>query len=189
LLVKTAPQHADTFVLSWIAERCTETGALQATVDIFEFLTDYRLNLKEAYSYAEEEETSPRINVDLRSKGDHHALMELWTKQLRPRLDLDIANQVLSIVVARLRARHNVYRTWRSAERTWDTDTFARSAIEPHDQDKYPDALDVLIDAARDSLEWIIGHAPTEGQAWLQRLAREEAPLLRRLAVHGLTVP
>ncbi len=68
-----------------------------------------------------------------------------------------------------------------------DGDSFSRAAIESHKQDKYPQALDVLIDAARDALEWLAQNDASLFSAWCEQMIRAEAPLLRRLAIHGMT--
>src|SRR5207249_4314125 len=52
--------------------------------------------------------------------------------------------------------------------------------------DKYPQALDVLIDAARDAMEWLAQKDVSLFSAWCEQLIRAEAPLLRRLAIHSM---
>ena len=77
---------------------------------------------------------------------------------------------------------------WQEANREWNPASHGRSAIEPHEQDKYPKAVDVLIDAARDCLEWLALNRPQTAAQWCDQLAGAETPLLRRLAVHTLSV-
>ena len=47
--------------------------------------------------------------------------------------------------------------------------------------------LDVLIDAARDCLEWLVSNRVDVAEQWCNRLVHSDAPLLRRLAVHALS--
>ncbi|MFZ1548598.1 MAG: DUF4020 domain-containing protein, partial [Candidatus Nitrotoga sp.] len=49
-------------------------------------------------------------------------------------------------------------------------------------------ALDVLIDAGRDTLEWLALNQPALFGAWLEQLVVSDIPLFRRLAIHALTV-
>jgi hypothetical protein len=64
--------------------------------------------------------------------------------------------------------------------------SYRRSAIEPHEQDRYTEASDVLIDAARDAMEWLGANHPTQLDARIDYLSRSRLPLLRRLAVHAV---
>jgi hypothetical protein len=64
---------------------------------------------------------------------------------------------------------------------------FSRSAIEPHPQDNMPEAVGLLIDAARDCLESLLAGDREAGFAYLRLWADADVPLLRRLAVHGWT--
>lgn len=73
------------------------------------------------------------------------------------------------------------------ASRERDPVSYDRSAIEPHEQDQYPKAVDVLIDAVRDTLEWLATNEPALLDGWVDRLATSDAPLLRRLAIHSIT--
>ena len=83
--------------------------------------------------------------------------------------------------------RHTTLCTWQKADRNWDPESDSRSVIEPHEQDRYPRAIDVLIDAARDCLEWLLLNEADVATQQCIRLVRSDAPLLRRLAVHGLS--
>ena len=47
--------------------------------------------------------------------------------------------------------------------------------------------MDVLIDAARDCLEWLVSNQLDAVERWCDRLVGADAPLLRRLAVHGVS--
>ena len=62
-----------------------------------------------------------------------------------------------------------------------------RSAIEPHDQNAWRQAIDVLIDAARDCLEWLAGNDSCTAERWCEELVASNVPLLRRLAVHAVS--
>jgi len=47
--------------------------------------------------------------------------------------------------------------------------------------------MDVLIDAARDILEWTVAHKPEHARNMIEEWVESDIPLLRRLAVHGMT--
>src|SRR5690606_30962616 len=61
-----------------------------------------------------------------------------------------------------------------------------RSAIEPHEQDRYPGSIDTLIDCARELIEWLLAHHSDEADQLITEWTRSDIPILVRLAVHGL---
>ena len=120
-------------------------------------------------------------------RADHWSLNEVWTKHLKP-LHARVAQPLLSGIARRLEEMHGELAAWDKASREWDPVSYGRSAIEPHEQDRYPEAVDVLIDAARDALEWLAGSSPALLGAWIEKLVTSDVPLLRRLAIHAITV-
>ena len=67
-------------------------------------------------------------------------------------------------------------------------DYISRSAIEPHAQDISVEDIDILINVARDSLEWLASNQATSAALWCDLIINSDIPLLRRLAVHTLSV-
>ncbi|MFK5689196.1 SIR2 family protein [Ornithinimicrobium sp. LYQ92] len=122
---------------------------------------------------------APRFEVVF--AGDDHWLDEAWKKVFIPLLPQH-APELLDLAVRQLRDAH---RLGGALQPGFDGLTFGRSAIEPHSQDDFRDAADVLIDIARDSLEHLLHTSPRETAAMVERLARAKEPLLRRLAVHA----
>ena len=119
----------------------------------------------------------------------------LWTEQtvgnnpskIVQRLTAQVAEPLLGIVIRRLEEQHLTLRAWQKANREWDPESFHRSAIEPHEQNGRPRATDVLIDAARDCLEWLAANQAGTATRWCDQLVGSEVPLLRRLAMHTLS--
>ena len=64
---------------------------------------------------------------------------------------------------------------------------FYRAAIEPHKQNWHPRANDVLIDVARDCLEWLILNKTEATLQWCDQSIKSEVLLLRRLAIHTIS--
>ena len=113
-----------------------------------------------------------------------YQIRTLWEQCLKPNLP-EIAERLLERSVWRLEERHSLIGAW-EGEHTLDSDTFSRPAIEPHEQDRYPEGIDALIDIARDCLEWLAVNQPDAVKLWSERYTCSPAPLLRRLAVHIL---
>ena len=74
-----------------------------------------------------------------------------------------------------------------SGNRHWNATSYGRSAVEPHEQDRHPEATDIVIDVARDCLEHLASERQVVASIWCDRLVREDAPILRRLTVHMLS--
>jgi len=189
ILLASAPAYADHHVLMWLAERCAREGLVDLTLKMFLAMSEYRLNVKPGFTWPDEEARERRrpLDADCPLRADHWSLNEVWTKHLRPHL-AKIAQPTLSAVTLRLQEMHGELSAWDKATREWDPISYRRSAIEPHDQDQYSEAVDVLIDAARDTLEWLAAKSPALLGAWIERLVTSDVPLLRRLAIHAMTV-
>ena len=187
LLLATAPQNADAYPLHWLAERGAKLGDFQSILHIFAHMAAWHLEAKPRFSLASEGLAGQTTRVDMHTpiRADHWNLQEVWQTHLMPHLD-SLAAPILSIVVTHLQQKHATQSLWQMADREWDRDSSHRSAIEPHEQDDYPQALDVLIDAARDAVAWLAQHDTTLFAAWCEQLIRADAPLLRRLALHGM---
>lgn len=188
-LVACLPTNADHHVLAWLAARCAKQGSIQLALEVFLFMGSHRLTIKPGFDWSgdEHEVEATCFEVLTPLRGDHYTLNEVWEKHLKPNLVV-IAHPLLSGVARRLEDRHHSLLAWNKAGRGWDELTWGRSAIKPHAQDQYHEPIDVLIDAARDTLEWLALDQPTLLDAWMERLVVSDVPLLRRLAIHSLTV-
>ncbi len=189
LLLASSPAHTDHHVLMWLAERCAGQGCVELTLKVFMAMSEHRLSVKPAFAWPDDESKERRRPLDAECplRADHWSLNEVWAKHLRPNL-ARVAQPLLSGVSLRLEEMHGDLTAWGKASREWDPVSYARSAIEPHEQDKYPEAVDVLVDAARDALEWLAANSPALLGAWIERLVTSNVPLLRRLAIHAITV-
>jgi len=167
--------------------RAIRQGAISAAAQLFTYLTKPRLLLEKALMWPEEEaENKVRVDARLEFLGDYHLLNDVWEKMLRPRLS-EMAFCLWPNVAQNLNQAYQLSHSWGKAGRRWDPLSWHRSAIEPHEQDKYPHMEDVLINAARDCLEWALENVPLVGQAWIETLSAMEPMLARRLAVHGIS--
>jgi hypothetical protein len=67
----------------------------------------------------------------------------------------------------------------------WEPMSFARSAIEPHEQNRASRKWGLVVDVARDLLDWVIEHRPTHAQRIIDGWLAATPPLLKRLAIYG----
>lgn len=189
ILLASAPAQADHHVLMWLAERCAVHEVVHLTLKVFLFMGEHRLTIKPGFVWYDQEkiEHGRRLDVACPLRTDHWTLNEVWIKHLKPQMPT-VVQPLLSGVTRRLENIHHDFMAWDKSSREWDPISYGRSAIEPHEQDQHPEAIDVLIDAARDTLEWIAANAPALLDAWIERLVTSDVPMLRRLAIHAITV-
>jgi len=175
------------FEYSELLKRAIKQEAITAAVQLFTHLTRPSLSLEKALMWPEDEAES-KVKVDARFKflGDYHRLNDVWEKMLQPRLS-EIIFSLWPNIVQNLNQAYQLSHSWGKAGVSWDPLSWHRSAIEPHEQDEYPKMEDVLINAARDCLEWALENIPLVGQAWIETLSAMEPILAGRLAVHGIS--
>lgn len=187
LLIAYAPPHVDEHALMWLAERCGRQGAVVPAMEVFLFMGAHQFAIKPGFVWpsVDEEDHGNRFEVQTILNADHWGLNEVWTKHLKPNL-VAIAQPLLAGITRRLEIIHHGLLAWDKANHDWDPASWRRAAIEPHKHDEYPEAIDVLINAARDALDWFAANQPTLLKAWIERLIGSDVPLLRRLAIHGM---
>jgi hypothetical protein len=186
LLLAGLPGRSETLPLTWLAEKAVEIGDYSLALIVYDRLTDLQLSLAPGLmpdaSDTSSFETS--FEVDIRPTGDTYQLSKLGDVLCSSMEEL--GHNMLSIVTTKLSHAHALACSWSKAATEWDPSSFKRAAIEPHDQDRYPDSLDPLIDMARDCLKHIMTEESDDRQYWCGRLASSDAPLLRRLAVFAV---
>ena len=168
-------------VLAWLAERCGEAGLSEEVVKIFGCMADTPLQFSQGSRWPRGGDKETRPSANSIPISSHHDLNTVWEKCLKPRLE-SVAESLLSSASNCLEAQYRTLSVWDEREQL----IFQRQAIEPHEQNRFPEAIDVVIDAARDSLEWLAEHRPESAVRWCGQLVSMKPPLLRRLAVHGL---
>ena len=186
LLLTTAPPQPDSYFLLWLGERCMEADLTDRLLDVFREMSAVKTSVKQRLTISQDD-PGPSTTAEVVQIHKHYTLDELWEKGLKPNLN-EVAEPLLDQLVDSFTSRHRTLCAWQTAERDWDPDSYGRSAIEPHEQDAYPQSMDVLIDAARDSLEHLLTTQPQIAAAWCDQLIRSDVPILRRLAVHALTL-
>ena len=168
----TARSH-EHYVLAELGMRCICHGDYASLLQIFDVMTATRLSLKSDFPLDDDEEIPIRAGLPM--IGASYALRDLWEQSLRPNLS-EIAEPLLTQAVNRLKERHRALRPWGHEE--------SRPAIESHGQNSGYDTPNILIDVARDCLEWLVENQAQAAASWRDQIAASEVPLLRRLAIH-----
>lgn len=114
--------------------------------------------------------------------GQQFWLQQAWSERIEPYLDGATAAEIVRLVERNLVLHYRRYHTLVAPSR--DPYSFHRSAIQPHEQDSYPDAIDVLVDILRDCLAFMAGADSPIVDETMSRWFGSEYALFRRLAVH-----
>lgn len=184
LLIQTSPSGF-IYYLQALATKSAQMGSHFATLQIFARMIEDRLYIGEGLPYQEENGTEVRCRPEIKIPFScpHWHLNEVWSHVLKPHLDI-LATPILSLMVSKLESRHRTFSQWGRANRNWCIESYSRSGIEIHEQ--FPDSIDVIIDAARDALEWISQNDQPLLISWCDHLIRSDPPLLRRLALFSI---
>ncbi len=187
LLLESAPEKADRHVFMWLAERCGALGLVDEALSLFLQMCVHKFDLKRSYGWRESEgdEEHSDLTAECSLQTDHWSLNKVYRDEIQPHL-VTLAQPLLSGVLHRLERMHADSTAWSGSQDDWDSMSYRRSAIELHEQDRYPEASDVLIDAARDALDWLAANRPELLDAQIEYLSTSRIPLLRRLAVHAV---
>jgi len=177
LALQNAPGSQDELLDMLLAE-ANWGNNLHAALTLFEDRT--RPVLKSAISFGDTD--TARFDVDL--PGDEFWLSKAWSKVFVPMLNEHLAPIMASVEEQITR----VYRTLRSLNSEFDSISFRRSAIEPHEQDSFRDPISVLIDAARDCIEYALTHDIARADRRIEDWITRKEALFQRLAVHSWTV-
>lgn len=177
LVLQNAPTREHDLLDMMLVDKDWSTN-FDVALMVFEDRT--RPHLKRAFDLGGSAD-QPRFEINL--CGDEHWLTDNWTKIFMPRVDQHFG-QLLSLATEQI---SRVYRSLRGLdpEGSFDPISFSRSAIEPHEQDSHRDPIDVLIDAARDSIEAALSHNLPLAEGYLEIWSTSPHTILRRLAIHG----
>ena len=191
VLLRTAPETISQSecgqILFDLGGCCIKHQLWDDLLHIFNFLSRNSLNIDENLLWNQSPDVPmSRMPTEVLLIRDHYSLDRFWNAYLQPNLDR-VAESVLEKHVSRWEEMHSTLLGWGETNERWDPLSSPRYAIEPHDQNLDSESFDVLIDAMRDSLEWLIKNKTQIAEQWCVRLARSASPLLRRLAVHGIS--
>ena len=187
LLLETAPADMNWPMWLEISKRCNDQNLMPALLQIFAAMLKSRLLLEPSFTYPSDDGDNQllSIEVNLPLICDLSILNELWVKGLKPNL-AQVAEPLLSLVVRYFEDRHRTLSMWQQPD---EGDYISRPAIESHHQNEMiVEDIDILTDAARDSLEWLASNQADVAASWCDLLIASDIPRLRRLAVHTLPV-
>lgn len=185
ILLETMPTYTSD-ALDYLLINCHWPVERPAALLLMDHLTSPHLTVQPIFPrWRDPDEADTRqVRPEVSVRGKQYWLAQAWQTIFAPHLD-EVADELVDIASCSLSKAHDLLAAFAGASHDWDPSSFGRSAIEPHEQDQHPDSMDVVIDIARDSLEHVLEHSAAIGSGLLASWTDSDAPLLRRLAVHG----
>ncbi len=169
--------------LGYLLKSCRHPDDKRVAVLLFIHLTNPSLKLEPHYKFSEND--GEIVDADVSIQEEHYWLNESWTTYFKPNLG-DYATMLVPIVETQLRVAHYLLFNFGKANQDYDPLTIRRPAIEPHQQNDHSGHNLVLIDAARDILEYLIVNNPELANGLIKSWSESCIPILERLAVHGM---
>ncbi|WP_196606688.1 SIR2 family protein [Pectinatus frisingensis] len=180
ILLRTYIPGCQIYWLTQIGEKCLNSGI---AIQIFEFFTRPSVDFSENY-FVELYPTSHKVFSEvslLNGKNEYYFLRNIWEKsinsniaKLYPRLVMLLPNRLMEIYYI--------------SEDIGGIDFISRyrTAIEQSRGDNIYADFDVIIDATRDLLDWIIVNKEQLAVRLLNQWICSEVPILKRIAVYGM---
>ena len=186
VLLVNIPETGDLDALLWLAKRCAKSNLIDSVVRIFLSMAEHQLTVSERPFAAIEQENKSNRQIGYSMRCSEYALRTVWDNHLKNELS-NIDELLMEGAVNRIEYIHRDLMTWGQGSFGYDSISWHRSAIEIHEQDRFPKNIDVVIDVVRDYLEMTCSKSGG-AEIWIGRLVQSKAPILRRLAIHGMSI-
>ena len=186
LLLASDPMVRHDIVLPRLSERCAEARLTGSLLEIFDAMSKGRLVLR-SYNANAVDDAATFFVREVEPPYDHHLLNPVWNDRLKPMLKRDRRTSTYDLSPEFGEAAQKRFTSGKWRTRIGTALISAGEAINSHTQNSRPTSIDVIIDVARDCLEFLAGTQPAAAAIWCERLMRADVPILRRLAVHNLS--
>jgi hypothetical protein len=190
LLVSNGPNIISPEIWAYILKECKLPENTGVALEILKFLTTPELHLRKPFSILPSKETDKVQRVDYEiewpSESDYW-LKETWEKIFRPAIP-ELGDELMALAVKQLLSAHLLLKGVGKANEYYDILSWSRRSIAPHEQnhDEMYVCLSILIDAAREILEYWLKNDPYKGKFYINIWGKSNVPLLKRLAIYGI---
>lgn len=175
-------------IFKFLLQKCCRTEYATIAIRIFKYLSTPYLVLEPSFALSlREDQEGKQVDFKVTIPGDDYLFNEAWNKFFKPNLK-QFVHELAPIITDQLKSAHRLLCSVGCANDKWDPVSFKRSAIEPHEQDQHSDSLDLLIDFARDIIEFLLEDDPKRAQTIIQEWTLSDTPILDRLAIYGVTI-
>jgi hypothetical protein len=171
--------------LSDLLRYCKYPEDAEASLILFDFLTEPHINLGEVVKSSKEGDLTYFKSDEIKIDGDNYSLLDVWDGYLSKIIEL-FSERLIKLSEKHIERGYNLLFILGRASEDWDPISYSRSAIEDHEQDKGYGELDILITVARDSLEYLIEKKPSYAENIIENWIGSRPTVFRRLAIHGI---
>jgi len=185
ILLETMPSNAQSDFLAYMIGHCTLPDDQPAVLQLFRKLTAPKLRLKRRF-FPPDEGESQKPDAEVTPIGSDHWVTHVYQTNLRPHL-ASLANELSLIVTSSFEEARSLLSMYGKTGQKWDPISFSRGSTASRMQDHLRNAFSVLIDIGVDVLVWANENRPAFASALIGRWIDSEAPILRRLAITGMT--
>ncbi|MFH0849138.1 MAG: hypothetical protein V1857_06520, partial [archaeon] len=169
--------------LGLLLKSCRHPDDKRVAALLLMHLTNPSLKLEPHHKFSEVDQEI--VDADVSVQEENYWLSESWTTYFKPNL-CDYATMLAPIVENQLRLAHYLLFNFGKVNQDYDPLTIRRPAIEPHQQNDHSGHNLVIIDAARDILEYLILNNSEYASGIIKSWSESSVPILERLAVHGM---
>lgn len=185
MLLASAPRLIDSS-LAWILDGSRPGDDDEAAAALFAWLSEPVASISPAGAFGAI--GGDPMRVEMSTRGEPNDVLDGYQKAVAPRPEA-FARSLLPVVGHHLASGRRLVRLSSTGSRTFDADSFRRSAIEPHPQDDRGGAewTDALIDCGRDLITWACQNDAEFADAVIEEWARADSSLLQRLATFAVS--
>ncbi len=189
ILLRDVPTDAYRYhSIDYLLTKCRYPEDKGVAIQLLEYLLSPVIETEPSFYISEKMKAEENeIDLRLRLRGDSYWLDECWQGLFKPKLD-ELWPTLAPIVQLHLTLAYTINESIGHAAGDHDRESWSRSAIEPHEQDKHRRSLDALLDAARDVLECALANDPSAGDCLIAAWFSSGVPLLKRIAIHGVSI-
>jgi hypothetical protein len=184
LLADSQPSGGSNDLLEYRLCACNFPQDEASILLLFEHLTRPRIRLSKGILATGE--NSEDVDIELTAEGSDYWLRHAWAKLLEPNLET-LADKLLLVATSHIQHAYMLLRSFGKDRPNWDSLSGLRQQIEfAREGGSLHDGVGLLIDIARDVLQWTIAHRQTRADFFIDVWFSSGCRLLKRFAVFGV---
>jgi hypothetical protein len=185
ILLQTMPVNSHSDFLAYMIGHCTIPDDQHTVLQLFRRLTLPTVRLKRRFLPSDEDKpTVP--DAEVVPIGSDYSVTHAYHTRLRPHIGA-LASGLALIVTSAFEETRTLLLMYGKAGPKWDPISFSRGSTASRIQDHLRNGFSVLIDVGIDVLLWANEKKPTFASALIAQWIESDAPILRRLAITGMT--
>lgn len=185
ILLETIPVNANSDLLAYMITHCTMPDDQYAVLQLFRKLTSPRIHLRRRF-FPPGEGQGAAPDAEVAPIGSEYWVTHVYRSHLQPHIDA-LATDISRMVTSAFEEARTLLLMYGKANPKWDPISFSRGSTASRIQDHLRNGFSTLIDAGADVLCWANEQKPLFAKALIAQWIESDAPILRRLAITGMT--